>query len=549
VIHETRRTPTWAAALLLALSACGGLRSAPHLVHAATLEPRVAGGSASQPALPPNPLPIGRDSLRGSAERPVDRRATAAPVSGVERPSPRSPGVDSPVRPGASGAAGRTRTPAQQQGRWIRVSGAQPHVRFSWEAAPLAEVVAVFAEVSGRDIIVARDVQDVVITAAISEQPWHLALESVASAYRLRPVEDLSGIITIVPETRALEAREPVNVTLQHRLARDVAPLLRPVLGADSSSLDAVVIVGNEAVSRELMLFASPEKLAQARDLIAGLDRRPFKVVIEQRIVQVNRSAMQQLGLDYFVGQYRDSSGVLQPGMVVEPRGGLSARTGRAFELLRKAGVLGTLSISGFVDALEEHGFGETETAQSTTVNSDETSEILVGDVLTLRNNQPILVGGGVINGSQPFAGTPTGGGQQTGSQLPGTNVASAGGFTTFESGTRLKVTPYVLSPDEVRLDLHLTRDGGTLSPDGSSISGGRQVAYTRVTVRNGVPIVIGGLTVQARSRSSSGVPLLSRIPVLGRLFRNEGWAENYQDVLIVVTPRIVTNDFEAETP
>lgn len=304
---------------------------------------------------------------------------------------------------------------------------------------------------------------------------------------------------------------------------------------------DGVEIIGDARTSRTLVVHASQDHLAQARSLIAQLDRRPPSVSIEWRQVEVNRSRMQQLGLSYQLGQVRDSLGRVEPGVTVRPAGGFRASGGRVLELLRRSpGGIGTLSLQGFVDAITEDGFGETETTQSITVNSDETAEIRVGDAFILPNNQPVLAGGGYV--PAPFAQSP-GAAAQPGTSAPGGTAAqpgvTVGGFQQFETGTSVRATAYVLSEDEVRLDLELVRDGGTLSPDGRSITGGRQTAFTRITVRNGTPIVIGGLTVRGRNRTNSGIPGLSKLPVIGRAFRDEGWAEQHRDLLIIVTPRI----------
>jgi type II secretory pathway component GspD/PulD (secretin) len=62
------------------------------------------------------------------------------------------------------------------------------------------------------------------------------------------------------------------------------------------------------------------------------------------------------------------------------------------------------------------------------------------------------------------------------------------------------------------------------------------------------VPIVIGGLTVNGTSRTRSGIPGLSDLPLLGRLFRNEAVAEQHQDLLIIVTPHIHYEDDDPST-
>lgn len=539
-----------------ALAGCGAFGgSSPHLVPASEVERASAARKAAVvPAVPPPPIGAARDSARGPRSRVGDARDSAvAPAQGRgsgARVEP-TPSTASAPTPGGPGAAARTghRKPETRQGQWIRVEGPQRRVSFEWAGKGLGDVVSLFAEQSGRDIILAQGVDSVSVTASIRDQEWHLALESVLLAYDLRPVETSSGIILVVPKERAQEARAPESIVLKHRLAGEVEPALRRVLGMDADTVpsgDAVEIIGDSRKSRTLMVHASQDRLAQARSLIAQLDRRPPSVTIEWRQVEVHQDRMQRLGLSYQLGQFRDSLGTVQPGVMVRPTGGLKADAGRAFALLRRSrGGLGALSLEGFVDALAEDGMGETETVQTITVNSDETAEIRVGDAFILPNNQPILAGGGYA--PAPF-GQQAGGSAPQGSAGggPGQPGVVVGGFQQFETGTSVRATAYVLSADEVRLDLELTRDGGTLAPDGRSITGGKQTAFTRVTVKNGTPVVIGGLAVKGRSRTNSGVPGLSRLPVIGRLFRNEGVAEQHRDLLIIVTPRIKVVDDES---
>jgi hypothetical protein len=544
------------AALLAGVAACGAGRGG-RLVHVGELPngpARPSGGSVGDvvPAVPSDRESATREPSAPPADRRSPPAQTAAAADTAERPVGRGPGEAAPRRD-REAPAERAAPAPPQQGQWIRVRGPQPSVRFSVRDEPLGSVLQLVAAVAGRDIIPAKEVGNVLVSATVRDQPWHLALEALLSAYDLRPVQTPSGIITVVSAERAQEAREPEPIELRHLLARDVEPALRRIVGADADSTrtrDGVEIYGDERTSRTLVVYASPEKVAQARALIARLDRRPASVTIEQRLVQVNRNKMHRLGLSYQLGQFRDSTGTTQPGVMVQPTGGVSS-SGRAFHLLRGLGPLGTLSVQGFVDALREDGFGETETAQTITVNSDETAAIRVGDAFILPNNQPVLATGGYIpspftepSGNQqpaPSPGTTPGAGQA--GQPAGVAV---GGYQEFETGTSLRVTPYVLSGSEVRMDLELVRDGGTLSPDGRSITGGRQSAYTRVTVRDGVPIVIGGLTVNGRSRTTSGIPGLSQLPLVGRLFRNEAVAEQHQDLLIVVTPHIHYEDDDA---
>ena len=564
-VLTSRRFPVGRFVLASVVAGCGTMGgSSPRLVHVAELERAGTPPQAAvAPAVPPAAPGTRPDTARHKSPFAAVADSVFTTIS-LQDETPKRPHGEAPsplARPAARTASTLERVPegtargrrarAVRQGQWIRVEGTQRLVSFTFVGKDLAEVLALFAEQSGRDIITAREVDDVAITASIRGQEWHLALEAILVAYDLRPVESGSGIIIVVPKDRAQQSREPHPVELKHRLAREVEPALRRVLGMDADTVpsgDGVEIIGDPKTSRTLVLHTSPDRLAQARSLVTVLDKKPRSVTIEWRQVEVNRNRMQQLGLGYQLGQFRDSTGTVQPGVMVRPAGGLRATGGRAFELLRRSrGGVGALSLNGFVDALAEDGFGETETAQTITVNSDESAEIRVGDAFILPNNQPILASGGYMPApfGQPPGGAPVQGAPPYGGTTPNQPGLVMGGYQAFETGTSVKATAYVLSEEEVRLDLELIRDGGTLSPDGRAITGGKQSAMTRVTVKNGTPVVIGGLSVNGRNRTNSGLPGVSRLPVVGRVFRNEGWAEQHRDLLIIVTPRINVEDDE----
>ena len=70
------------------------------------------------------------------------------------------------------------------------------------------------------------------------------------------------------------------------------------------------------------------------------------------------------------------------------------------------------------------------------------------------------------------------------------------------------------------------------------------QNADTRVLVRDGETVVIGGLTVTELQEVSTGIPLLMELPLIGRLFRTTTESQIQRDLMILVTPHIVRGDF-----
>lgn len=473
--------------------------------------------------------------------------------------------------PARSVAYDRRRAPAMQQGRWIQVTSVQPVIPLMLDSEPVGDVIAGLAEATGYNIVLSNEpaVRNTLLTASISNLPWHLALEAVLEAHGLRAIQLPSGVIKIVTQSAASRDRTMEPLELRYLTASDVQRALAQMLATQGDSLANVQFIGDPATSRRLVVNGSAEEIASVRSLIARLDRRPPNVTVEARIVQVNRDRMRKVGVSYAFGRVReDSTGRLIPTIDVRqtttPQGGITSSNGPALELVRSLGGFGNVNLNVFVDAVTGRGFAETQSTPMITTLSDISAFIRVGDAFVLPNQQPLYGGIPVLGGQQPGAfpgqqpgfpgqqpgGQPQGpggygdlqGGLQPGGITPNFG-ATAGGFTRFETGTTLRVTPYVLGNGMIRVKIDLERDGGTLSPDGRSLSGGNQVAFSDVIVQEGTPIAIGGLTVSARSEGRSGVPLFSSLPLIGSLFGTSEDASKYSDLLIIITPRIESED------
>jgi type IV pilus assembly protein PilQ len=79
---------------------------------------------------------------------------------------------------------------------------------------------------------------------------------------------------------------------------------------------------------------------------------------------------------------------------------------------------------------------------------------------------------------------------------------------------------------------------GSRSNPAGPSID--RREANTQVIIRDGETMVIGGVFIDSQSNGSGGIPYLSRVPVLGWLFKNKTESVSKQELLIFLTPSIV---------
>lgn len=135
----------------------------------------------------------------------------------------------------------------------------------------------------------------------------------------------------------------------------------------------------------------------------------------------------------------------------------------------------------------------------------------------------------------------------EQGTEIPYVQAASSGATTvTFKKAVlSLEVTPQITPDNSVILDLNITQDarGDTVStPTGPAVAIDTQQLQTQVTAVNGETIVLGGIYQQQVINSVSKVPLLGDIPFIGRLFRTDTSFNEKRELLIFVTPKIVTD-------
>jgi type IV pilus assembly protein PilQ len=109
------------------------------------------------------------------------------------------------------------------------------------------------------------------------------------------------------------------------------------------------------------------------------------------------------------------------------------------------------------------------------------------------------------------------------------------------EVGIKLNVTPHVTNNRQVVLNIETERSAvKTLAAADLGFSIDKQHTQNEILVADGETAVIGGLTVTTVTRSKTGIPLLSSLPLIGSLFSFTSNTENRKDLIILVTPRIV---------
>ncbi|RPH80682.1 MAG: type IV pilus secretin family protein [Nitrospiraceae bacterium] len=406
-------------------------------------------------------------------------------------------------------------------------------ISLDFQQADISNVLRLIAEVSGFNMVVGEGVKSKVTMKLVSV-PWDQALDMILKMNGLGKIRQ-GNILWI--DSLANISRQETELA-QSKIAKMNAEEL----------VDRVFYIRNlpaQEVMTSLMMFKTPRGFIQfslgsnalvvrdtetrmgvIKQLIDGLDLEVPQVQIEARIVQADTTYSRSLGVQWGiqnVNQLGSSFGVANfrtgntgpfgaqtsnflvnlPATV----GGLTSTPGVGFTIGKTDGALLDVRLS----AGELLGLSKVIAAPKVTTLDKREAKISQGE-------------------SIPFQTT----------SLQGTQ-------TTFvDANLELNVTPQITSRDpkevgkQIMMKVRATRNavGARSNPAGPSID--RREANTQVIIRDGETMVIGGVFIDTQNNSVVGIPYLSRVPVLGWLFKQKTEAVAKQELLIFLTPSIV---------
>ena len=405
----------------------------------------------------------------------------------------------------------------------------------TWDKASIHEVVAGFMGISGRTIIVGKDV-DVTVTNTIRDQPWPQAFNAILGAYGLS-VQELPGGILRVDSPRALAELDSLE-PLQTKVIRINYAKAGALKGAVESALSGGRgVVYADSSTNSLFLTETQSRLPELESFVRSLDVRTASVSIQAKLIFVDRTDLEALGLRYDLGSRNNFfNRIIQrpdplqagqpyiPGVNVVNLGGNSvAAVGNAEALITNPALdlifstaIGGFSLTSFLSALERVELSDVQAEPLIQTLDNQKAEILVGEEIPVRVID--------FSASQSAAG-----------QAPRATVQFK------ETGIRLSVTPSVTNNRQVLMTLGVERSAlQLLSAADLGFTINQQKASNQLLVADGETAVIGGLTVTTVTRTRSGIPLLSSLPFLGPLFSFNQVTENRKDLIIMVTPRII---------
>jgi len=388
------------------------------------------------------------------------------------------------------------------------------------QGADLRMVLRTFADTNGLNLVIDQAVKGTV-DIKLTQVPWDQALDIILKDAKLGYVVE-GTVVRIAPLTalkdeednrRKLSEAQSLSGTLEVRTY--------PLSYAQAAKMDALLKyaalsprgeVRVDERTNTLIVRDLPDRLAAVEALVRTLDRAEPQVEIEARIVQTNRDAARELGVQWGVNG-KSNAAIGNTSNLVFPNNGevvgvtnTKVATPNSQIGMTLGAINGALSLDMALSALERNGHGK----------------VLATPKVTTQNNHEAEMTQGV--------------------QIP-IQVVSNNTVTVMfkDAALKLLVNPQITASGTVIMQISLenatpdfTRSINNIPPIDT------QRAITRVQVADGATTVIGGIVVSREQAASDKTPGLNKIPLLGWLFKHDSLTSESRELLIFITPRII---------
>jgi len=423
----------------------------------------------------------------------------------------------------------------------------------------------VLADFTGLNFVVSDTVKGS-LTLRLKDVPWDQALDIIVDAKNLA-VRKKGNVVAVAPaaevaakEKAALEATksvlelEPLTselIQINYAKALDIANLIKsikpvgnlvtaqehPVFGAQATGRPDIQTTASNSLlsprgqvtvdkrSNSILVQDTAQKIREIRKLVAQLDQPVRQVMIETRLVEARSDFARSLGVRLGgIGDQTTANGRVR-----------TVRTGR-MEVLDDYYNTGTFEIApgGLNVNLPSGGIGNFAPA-GITLSFLTGSNMLNLELTALEQegNGKIIASPRLVTANQQKATI-----EQGQERVFTTTVLGVGSVVTKKATLKLDVTPAITPDDRVSMDVDITKDDFADPTQG--LLNVKQIK-TQVLLDNGETVAIGGIYTQDKSDTITKVPFLGDLPLLGWLFKNKEAKDSKTELLIFLTPRILS--------
>ncbi len=403
-------------------------------------------------------------------------------------------------------------------------------ISLDFQDADIIPILRLLSDVSGYNIVIHPDVKGK-ITMKLINVPWEQALDLILRTFNLEKVVEGNVIRVATLKVFQDEKKAVAETKDVFGKAEDIVTKVFVVNYANvdkiKDSIDKAKLlsprgnISTDPRTRSMIIKDVPSSLSEVQKLIDTLDKPTTQVLIEARIVEVNTNYSKELGVEWgghwsngpldsvrtpIAGSISGSS--ISGGNALNPTlvslGSTGAPTG-AFTM----GFLNAAQTFGLdlrISALESNGKGKV---------------VSTPKIMTVDNEKAVI---------------------RQGKRIPYSTVSQSGTQVQFvDASLDLIVTPQVGPDKTILLSIQANKNEADFSNKSQGLpSINTSEATTQVLVKDGETVVIGGILKSTEQDNEANVPGISKIPILGRLFKRNFKTVESTEQLIFITPKIV---------
>jgi len=385
----------------------------------------------------------------------------------------------------------------------------------------IKNVLRILRDVSGRNFAIDKDVKGSVTLTLVKPIPWDQVLDLILKMNQLGQIVegDIVRIVTIstlrkeekihADELKAAQSLKEQQIALEPLVTEyipinyasatsDIKPRLEQIKTPQRGQ------VGVDSRNNQIIMTDTADKIAQAKEIIKSIDKVTPQVIIEASIVEVSEDFSREIGTEWGLTRgpvENDNAAHTYTVAMNNPTSAGGSTIG--YQFARIAG--STFSLNAELQAIETSGDGKI---------------ISTPKIVTLDNKQATI---------------------KQGLEYPYLERDSSGLATVkFKKiDLELKVKPHVTPDNRISMQINIIKN------DIASITGGvpslsTNEANTELLVNDSDTIVIGGILKSSAQEGENRFPLLSKIPILGWLFKSKNVSNQKKELLIFITPKIV---------
>ncbi len=401
---------------------------------------------------------------------------------------------------------------------------------FSFKNADISNLLKFIAKISGLNMVIDPDVTGR-FTCELIQVPWDQALELILKVNGLDMIQEgnilrIGKVDKLAAESKQRQALREARLeegnlevstrTLSYARATDLMPILKKQMSPRGE-----LIVDER--TNTLIISEVPEKIKIIDSLIDTLDAANPQVQIEARIIEASSESLNTFGIQWGYNAVANAAhgnqtnltfpnSIVSGGVVdskANPMGyaiNVPTQDSVVFPKISLGNIAGTFNLDVALSALMSKGKAKIISSPRATTQNNMMAEITQGEKIPIQTIQNNTVTTQYIN-----------------------------------AALELKITPQITARGSVIMLVDIKNDLADFSkPVGGMPTIKTETAKTTVMVNDGGTIVIGGLYKINEDSSNTGVPFLSKIPLLGSLFRNSRKYGKTQELIIFITPRII---------